>query len=99
MALDRDEVLNIAKLSRIELTEGEIEMFAGQLGAILEYIEQLKGVDTTSVEPMLFAASEGNVFREDILRESIPVDQALLNAPSSDQNMFEVPQVIDEGSA
>ena len=95
MAISRDEVQYVAKLSRIELTVREIETFTVQLSAILDYIQQLKELDTSKVEPMP-AAGEGNVFREDAPDEALPPDVALLNAPKRSADMFEVPQVIDD---
>lgn len=92
-----EDVKKIALLSRLKLSESEVEMFQGQLGDILEYIEMLSEVDIDGVEPFINAASEGNVFRNDVLRaeeENISNEQATANAPLRGDGFFKVPAVV-----
>ncbi len=92
-----EDVQKIALLSRLKLTETEVEMFRGQLGDIIDYIEKLSEVDITGVEPFINAASEGNVFRNDVLREeagNISNEQATQNAPQKGDGFFKVPATI-----
>ncbi len=92
-----EDVEKIALLSRLKLTEGEVEMFRGQLGDIIDYIEMLSEVDIEGVEPFINAASEGNVFRNDILRdddENLSNEQATQNAPQKGDGFFKVPATI-----
>jgi len=90
----RDQVLKTAKLARLELTSGEVDAFAAQLGQIVGYIEQLDEVDTTGVEPMAHGAGVTNVFRQDQTRESLVREHALANAPNRDEECFRVPPVL-----
>src|SRR5580704_14898373 len=96
-----DQVRHVAKLSRLALDEARLEKFAGQLGSILEYVAKISEVDVTEVEPMAHALPIHNVFREDIVEASLPVEKVLENAPESDGPFFKVPKVIggDEDSA
>ena len=92
-----EDVKKIALLSRLELNDGEVEMFRGQLGSILEYVEMLSEVDVENVEPFINAASAGSVFRNDILRpdeENISNQQATANAPLQGDGFFKVPAVV-----
>ena len=82
MKIDKDQVENIAKLSRIRLTELEREMFVHQLNNILFYIEKLNKLDTENVAPMAYTSDVSNVFREDKLKPSIPLQDVLINAPA-----------------
>ncbi len=96
--IDSDQVRHIGKLSRIELTEREIETLSRQLGAILEYFDKLQELDTAGVEPMAHAIEISNVLADDVVRPSLPTDRALANAPQRDGEFFKVPKVIGEGS-
>jgi aspartyl-tRNA(Asn)/glutamyl-tRNA(Gln) amidotransferase subunit C len=95
--ISRDEVLQIAALAKLKLTEDEISSLQEQLGRILEHFRAIESVDTSSVEPMRHVLEGENIFREDIARESISQEDALKNAPSANKGFFEVPKVIDKG--
>ena len=95
MTLSRDDVLNIARLSRIEIVESEIDEYARSLGKILDFFNQLNELDTQNVDPMLSAAPDDNVFRDDAPGVSLTPDAALLNAPQRLGDMFGVPTVIE----
>jgi len=90
-------VRKVAHLSRLQVTEAEVDRLSQQLGDILTYVELLNEVDTDGVEPMAHAIELTNVLRADEPRESLPRDQALANAPSSDGQYFLVPAILDEG--
>ena len=92
------EVRKVAKLARLELNETEVEEFAGQLSAILEYMEKMNELDTTRVEPLAHCLPITNVFREDSVKESIGVEKALANAPQRDGEFFKVPKILDDSS-
>ncbi|MBN2713689.1 MAG: Asp-tRNA(Asn)/Glu-tRNA(Gln) amidotransferase subunit GatC [Planctomycetes bacterium] len=89
-----EDVKKIAHLSRLDLSEEEIALFSEQLESILDYIEKLSEVDIEGIEPFMNAAAEGNVFREDEIRESLSTDEALSNAPQKGGGFFKVPEVI-----
>jgi aspartyl-tRNA(Asn)/glutamyl-tRNA(Gln) amidotransferase subunit C len=91
------DVRHVADLARIELTAAEIDLFAGQLAAVLDYAAQLQAVDTTGVPPTATVLPLRSVMREDEVRPSLPVTQALANAPDQRDGYFRVHAVL-EGS-
>ena len=94
--IDRDQVKKVAKLSRLELSDAEVEEFTGQLSAILDYVEKMNELDTTDVEPLAHCLPISNVFREDSVKESLGTEKALANAPQRDGSFFKVPKILDE---
>lgn len=95
MSIGVDEVKKVAMLARLELSDGDLAKFALQLSAILDYVDQLKQVPTDGIEPLAHPLNIHNVFREDDLGESLPVDAALANAPDRRDSFFGVPAVLD----
>jgi len=95
MPLTREEVEHVALLGRLELTPEEVERFTLQLNAILDYFEQLRRIDTEGVPPTSHVLPLENVFREDEVRPSLPVEEALQNAPSRLAEAFRVPRVVE----
>jgi len=95
-SIDSNLVRHIGRLSRIELTEGEIRIFAQQLAAIVEYFDKLQELDTENVQPMPHAVEVYNVLAEDKMGQSLSPDQALANAPQRDGDFFRVPKVIGD---
>jgi len=96
MALTKDEVLNVAKLARLKFSESEIEQYQIQLNDILNYIDILNEVDTENIEPLAQINHNINNLREDIVKESLPVGKAILNAPESEDGSIIVPKVVGE---
>ena len=95
MALSREEVLKVALLGRLKLSEAELEKFTTQLNQIVGYVEQLQQLDTEDVEPMAHPLPINNVFRADEVKDSIGIDKALANAPKRDAEFYLVPPVLD----
>ena len=93
--LNREDVEKVAGLARLKLTDGEIAHVAEKLGQVIDYVTVLDGVDVTDTEPMAHVADVTNVFREDSVRESLPREDALANAPKSDGRFFLVPQILE----
>ena len=91
--MTRDEVAKIAGLSRLHLSETELDTMATQMSAILDYVARLNEVDTTGIEPMAHAVERTNVFRDDVPTAMLPREAALANAPKSDGQYFLVPQI------
>ncbi|MFZ2948353.1 MAG: Asp-tRNA(Asn)/Glu-tRNA(Gln) amidotransferase subunit GatC [Desulfuromonadaceae bacterium] len=89
------DVEHVARLARLALTPGEKELFAGQMDAILGYVEKLKGLDTDGIVPTSHAVPMENAFREDIVQPSLGLNKALANAPESTGTFFTVPKVIE----
>jgi aspartyl-tRNA(Asn)/glutamyl-tRNA(Gln) amidotransferase subunit C len=85
----------VANLARLALTEAEKATFSAQLGDILHYVEKLKQVDVTGVEPMAHASPVFNVWEADVPRPGLPVEAALRNAPAQRQHMIVVPKVVE----
>jgi aspartyl-tRNA(Asn)/glutamyl-tRNA(Gln) amidotransferase subunit C len=96
--IDSEQVRKVAKLSRLELTEAEVEEFSGQLSAILEYMEKMNELDTAGVEPLAHCLPVSNVFRNDAVKESLGTEKALANAPDRDGEFFKVPKILDDSS-
>ncbi|MFQ5441488.1 MAG: Asp-tRNA(Asn)/Glu-tRNA(Gln) amidotransferase subunit GatC [Thermodesulfobacteriota bacterium] len=95
MAITKKDVLHVAELARLALSEEEIELYTGQIKRILKYVEKLSEVDTTGVEPTTYTVALRSVGREDIVKESISQEEALLNAPEKGRGCFRVPKIIE----
>jgi aspartyl-tRNA(Asn)/glutamyl-tRNA(Gln) amidotransferase subunit C len=96
--IDKAQVRKVAKLSRLELSEAEVEEFTGQLSAILDYMEKMNELDTTDVEPLAHCLPISNVLRGDCVKDSLGTDRTLANAPQRDGEFFKVPKILDESS-
>jgi aspartyl-tRNA(Asn)/glutamyl-tRNA(Gln) amidotransferase subunit C len=91
MAITKDEVLHVASLAEIELTEDELGRMAEQLGAILEAVGKVSQLDLTDVPPTSHPLSVVNVFRPDEPRPSLPLDDVFANAAAHEDDFFRVP--------
>jgi len=90
------DIPHIANLARIELTDDEASRFDSQLSQILEYVEKLKELDVSDIEPTAHAYPVFDVVREDVADDkSFTAEEALSNAPAQAQNQFKVPKVMD----
>lgn len=89
------DVPYLARLARLELTPTEVELFQGQIGRILDHVEQMNRLDISGIEPTAHAISVYDVIREDEVRESIPKQTMLENAPHAANGLFVVPKVLD----
>ena len=95
-AIDKKVVQHVALLSRLSLDEKELELYSKQLASILSYISKLNELDTKDVTPTSHPLSTlKNVFRNDVRKASLPVEDVLANAPSREDEFFKVPQVIE----
>jgi aspartyl-tRNA(Asn)/glutamyl-tRNA(Gln) amidotransferase subunit C len=95
MKISKPEVEHVALLARLKFSEAEKERFTTQLNSILEYMDKLKELDTSPVEPTFHAVARRNVFREDRVLPSSPQDLTLNNAPDGDRGFFRVPKIIE----
>jgi aspartyl-tRNA(Asn)/glutamyl-tRNA(Gln) amidotransferase subunit C len=91
MSISRDEVVHVARLARLALTDEELERFAGQLDAILQAVGKVSELDLSEVEPTLHPLALSNVWAEDEPRPSLEVGEALANAPDREDDAFRVP--------
>jgi len=94
MAITKDEVLHVARLARLELTEEEIERLTVQLGAILEAVGKVAELDLSDVPPTSHPLDLVNVWGEDVPHESLPLADALANAPEREGDLFRVPPTV-----
>jgi aspartyl-tRNA(Asn)/glutamyl-tRNA(Gln) amidotransferase subunit C len=83
--------LHVARLARLELADAEVERFQEQLSAILEAVSKVQELDLTGIPPTSHPLDVVNVWREDEPRPSLPVEEALANAPARRGDLFEVP--------
>ena len=96
MKLSREQVLHIAELAKLGLTEEETERFTEQLSAILDYAEMLNRLDTSAIPPTAQAISQRNVTRPDEVRGSLSPEEILANAPRREGNYFQVKAILEE---
>jgi aspartyl-tRNA(Asn)/glutamyl-tRNA(Gln) amidotransferase subunit C len=94
-SLSREDVLRIAELARLELTADEVDLFTRQLGSILDYVEQIRGLDTAGVTPTSHAMNRP-LERDDEPRPVLPRHDVLAAAPEPalEAGLFKVPRVI-----
>ena len=96
MAITRDNVLHVAKLARLELTDLEVDRMQRDLNGILDYVNQLSELDTTNVPATTQVAVVSAPFRGDVPRPSLPNELALSQAPRTSSDGFAVPAFVDE---
>ena len=95
VAIDQTLVRRIAALARLDLSDDEVRLYAGQLTNILAYIKQIELLDTNGVEPLAHAVPLTDVLREDRTRPSLTAQQVLANAPDTQCDCFHVPAIFD----
>lgn len=96
MKVTEQDVLYVAELANLELTQAERSALLRDLNSILEYVDRLSQLDTSDVPPMTqVAASSTPLLRPDETRPSVPHDEAMRNAPQTDGAFFKVPKVIE----
>ena len=91
MAIDREQLLHVAHLARLELRDEELERLGAQLNDILEAVSKVSELDLSDVPPTSHPLDIVNVWAEDEPRPSLPVDDALANAPAREGSYFKVP--------
>lgn len=95
MVMTKEEVLQVAQLARLKLTEEEAEQYAQQLSAILQQAEALRKLDTEGVPPTIQVLDVKNVMREDEVRPSPPLEAILQNAADHEDGFFRVPAILE----
>ena len=91
MAITREEVLHVAKLASLELTDEEVERLTGELSAILEAVSKVSELDLADVPPTSHPLELVNAWAEDEPRPSLELDDAFANAPARESDLFKVP--------
>jgi aspartyl-tRNA(Asn)/glutamyl-tRNA(Gln) amidotransferase subunit C len=93
--LSREQVIDIADLAKLDLTETELEQYADQLSAVLDYASRLEQLDTNNIPPTATVLPLENVMRDDEVQPCLPREQALVNAPAAIEGQFRVDAVLD----
>lgn len=95
MAAPELDVRYVARLARLELSDAEVAEYQAQLSDVLKFVEALRQVDVSAVEPTAHASAVFNVFREDTVQPSFSSKEALANAPRQANDLFVVTKVIE----
>jgi len=96
VSITRDEVAHLARLSRLALSEDELERFAGQLDVIIGAVARVQEVAAAGIPPTTHAAELTNVFRADVVEPCLSPGVVLAQAPASEQGRFRVPRILTE---
>lgn len=95
MSTDIQTIRKLAHLARLEFNEEKEQEVLQDLNKILNWVDQLRELDTENVEPLTHMSEEINVLREDVAQNTVTHEQALLNAPKKDSDYFRVPKVLE----
>lgn len=95
MSVSKEDVLHIAKLSKLNLTDEELEMYTNDLSSIVDFANQLSNIDVEGVKPTAHILKIQNVFRKDVMQPSYDREEILKNAPSKDAGCVSVPKVVE----
>jgi len=99
MAADKitaDDVRHVARLARLDVTDEEVELFAGQLAAVLDHAQDVEALDTAGVPPTAHPLPLRNVLRDDVPGPSLDRDEVLAMAPAAEDGRFRVPRILGE---
>ena len=95
-AISREEVAHLARLSRLAVTEQELDQFAGQLDVILQSVARIGDVAAEDIPPTSHSVPLTNIYRDDVVTPSLTQEEALSGAPDSAEGRFRVPRILDE---
>ncbi|MFI7600882.1 Asp-tRNA(Asn)/Glu-tRNA(Gln) amidotransferase subunit GatC [Actinoplanes sp. NPDC049681] len=95
-AISREEVAHLARLSRLAVTEEELDKFAGQLDVILQSVARIGDVAAEDIPPTSHSVPLTNVYRDDVVTPGLTQDAALSGAPDAAEGRFRVPRILDE---
>ncbi|MFE4714090.1 MULTISPECIES: Asp-tRNA(Asn)/Glu-tRNA(Gln) amidotransferase subunit GatC [unclassified Paenibacillus] len=95
MSITVKDVQHVAKLARLQLSPEEEATFTEQMNAILQYAEKLNELNTENVKPTTHVLQVSNVMRDDVVKDSLSQEEALLNAPDQEDGQFKVPAVLE----
>ena len=95
-AISREEVAHLARLSRLAVTEQELDQFAGQLDVILQSVARIGEVAAEDIPPTSHSVPLTNIYRDDVVIPCLTQEEALSGAPDSAEGRFRVPRILDE---
>ncbi len=96
MELSHDEVRKIAELAKLDLTDDEVALYAGQLSSVLQYFQRLQQIDTSQIAPTASVLPLKNVFRPDVAAAPLSPEEVVANAADALDNQFRVNAVFDD---
>ncbi|MCX2483948.1 Asp-tRNA(Asn)/Glu-tRNA(Gln) amidotransferase subunit GatC [Pedobacter sp. MR2016-24] len=96
MNIDKETIYKVADLARIEIREAEVEELQSDMSKILTFMEKLNELDTTNVEPLVYMNPEVNVWREDMVKQELTVEEGLKNAALHNEDFFFVPKILEK---
>ncbi len=99
MSDNKIDVVYVAELARLELTDEEKNLFQPQLENIVKYVEKISSVDVSDVPPTMHGREIVNAFREDVVKPSLAQEVALQNAPARTQNEFKLPKIVEDAES
>ena len=91
-----EDVIHVARLARLDVTQEEVELFTEQLGAVLDHADDVAALDTAGVPPTAHPLPLLNVLREDVVQPSLDRDEVLAAAPAVEDHRFKVPRILGE---
>lgn len=91
-----DDVRHVARLARLEVTDAEVDLFAEQLGAVLDHARDVEALDTEGVLPTAHPLPVKNALRDDVVAPSLDRDEVLAQAPAAENGRFRVPRILGE---
>jgi len=94
--LSRDDVVHVARLARLDLTEEEIDLFTGQVADVLRHAQAVGSLDTVGVPPTAHPVPLVNVLRDDVPRPGLDHDEVLAQAPAAEDHRFRVPRILGD---
>lgn len=96
MKIDQETVHKVADLARIAIKDEDVELLAGEMSKILTFMEKLNELDTAGVQPLVYLNNAVNVWREDVVKQEISVENGLKNAAVHNEQFFFVPKIIEK---
>jgi aspartyl-tRNA(Asn)/glutamyl-tRNA(Gln) amidotransferase subunit C len=96
MNINEETIYKVANLARIEIKEQEVPGLIDEMSKILTFMEQLNALDTVGVEPLVYMNETQNVWREDIAKGELPLQDAIKNAAEHNERFFMVPKIIEK---
>lgn len=94
--ITEDDVRHVARLARLDVTDDEVALFAGQLAAVLQHAQDVEALDVADVPPTAHPLPLDNVFRDDVASGSLDRDEVLAMAPAAEDGRFRVPRILGE---
>jgi aspartyl-tRNA(Asn)/glutamyl-tRNA(Gln) amidotransferase subunit C len=95
-SITREDVAHVARLARLALTDDELDLYTGQLAAVLDHARDVDALDVTDVEPMSHPYPLVNVLRDDVVGPCVDRDEVLASAPAVEDGRFRVPAILGE---